>query len=712
MLSKRQLQKFQYFFFSQHFSDGLTTTLGVLLPCLVASYFGHLEIGFSLSLGAICVSLADSPGPVTHKRNGMAVGMVLCALVGLVTGYVRQYPVLLGLEILVLSLVCSMFLVYGLRASLIGLASLLVMIMTLAQPIEPSAVPRYSLLILAGGAWYALLSLFTGQVMPYRQAQQALAEGIREVAKFLQIKAEFYNPAADLGEQYRKLVTQQVLVNEKQDAVRELLFKSRLVVKDSTSKGRTLFMIFVDLVDLYEQITAIHYDYTALREKFAPTGVLPKIIELIQLYAQELDHISLAVQANRPYAGQEELLATKLEEMRLAILQIEQSHEGLQVLVLKKINVNFKAIAQRVHSIEQYLREGAAEDASFSPREAFAPFVSHLKLDTQLFIQNLTFKSSVFRFSFRMAVASLAAYALTKIFPYGEHSYWVLLTLVFILKPGFSVTKQRNYQRLLGTLVGSFVGILVLYYIEDPLARFLLMVLFMVGTYSVQRINYVWSVLFMTPFVLLVFSFLGASGLEVVQERMIDTLVGCGIAFLASYLIFPNWEAKQIKTFLKAAIQANLTYLQMLAKPDITEVEYKLARKEVYVSAANLSAAFQRMASEPKSKQRKKKEVYELVVLNHILSSFIATMASGRLSNQKQVLSEPYKRIVRRASHALQSALLTLDPAQPKIALESHQPEVKAQEPASQEDTLLQEQLAFLNKVCHDIAKTTEVVSA
>ncbi|QHL89284.1 hypothetical protein GU926_18330 [Nibribacter ruber] len=623
----RYLQELHYFFFSQNFSDGIKTTIGVLLPSLVAAYYGQMSMGFSLSLGAICVSLADSPGPVAHKRNGMLVSMVLGAVVGLLTGYARPYVMLLGLEILVLSFVCSMFLVYGMRASFIGLAALLVMILTLAHPLEPSQVPTYSLLILAGGIWYAVLSLFSAQIMPYRQTQQNLADGIREVAKFLRIKAEFYNPSSDLEEQYRKLVTQQVVVNEKQDTVREMLFKSRLVVKDSTRTGRTLFMIFVDMVDLYEQITAIHYDYTALRTKFASSGVLARIVALIQEYAQELEQIAKAVQVNQQYTGTREDLAQKLEKLQQAIDQVEQQHPDVQTLVLRKIFVNFKVMAERVQSVQTYLREGAVQDKEFAPTVHYAPFIQHQNLDPQIFLNNLTLQSSVFRFSFRMAVVSLVAFVLTKLFPYGQHSYWVLLTVVFILKPGFSLTKQRNYQRLLGTLVGSFVGILVLWLVEDATLRFLLLVFFMVGTYSVQRINYVWSVLFMTPFVLLVFSFLGSSGLAVVQERVLDTLVGCGIAFLASYLIFPNWEAKQMKTFLSAALQANLGYLQMLSKTSVSELEYKLARKDVYVSSANLSAAFQRMASEPKNKQRKKQEMYELVVLNHILSSFIATMA-------------------------------------------------------------------------------------
>jgi hypothetical protein len=42
-------------------------------------------------------------------------------------------------------------------------------------------------------------------------------------------------------------------------------------------------------------------------------------------------------------------------------------------------------------------------------------------------------------------------------------------------------------------------------------------------------------------------------------------------------------------------------------------LDYKLARKEMYVSMANLSAAFQRMLSEPKSKQKNESALYNFL---------------------------------------------------------------------------------------------------
>ena len=46
------------------------------------------------------------------------------------------------------------------------------------------------------------------------------------------------------------------------------------------------------------------------------------------------------------------------------------------------------------------------------------------------------------------------------------------------------------------------------------------------------------------------------------------------------------------------------------------------------MALANLSDAFSRMLAEPKSKQKNSKQLYQFVVLNHMLTSHIATLSS------------------------------------------------------------------------------------
>ncbi|WP_181303965.1 FUSC family membrane protein [Rufibacter sp. XAAS-G3-1] len=711
----RKVRELQYFFYSQNFYDGIRVTIAALLPALLMSFLGHFEWGIAISLGAIGVSLADSPGPMLHKRNGMLVGIGVCTLVALVTGFARMHVVTLGLEILVFSFVFSMLLVYGMRASFIGLGGLLVLVMTMDRPLETQQVLLNSALVMGGGVWYLLLSLVTNQFMPYRPAQQALGECIREVAKFLRMKADFYQPHTHLEESYRQLISQQVLVSEKQGAVRELLFKSRQMVKESTEAGRTLVMTFVDMVDLYEQVTAIHYDYTSIRERFGGTGVLQEIAEVIEHLADELDNIGFAIQANLRHKNLLNM-SQKLEELKARIDAVGEQQGQSGNLVLKKIFVNIRTIAQRLSDILSYFNAHSEQVQRRARELEFSQFISHQNFDPKLFWNNLTFKSSVFRFSFRVALVALFAYALTKIFPYGQHSYWVLLTVIFLLKPAFSLTKQRNIQRVIGTVVGGAIGLLILFLVHDERLQFVFLLLFMTGFYSVQRINYVLSVILMTPFMLILFNFLGGGSLAIVQERVVDTVVGCAIAFAATYFVFPNWESKQVGGFMQAVLNANLRYLQVLADvlagKEVLEVEYKLARKEVYVTSANLSAAFQRMTDEPKSKRLGSREIYQFVVLNHILSSYIATIVSARLRQESGSYPKSFLRTLRRAISSLTDALHAFDPTWqvPETNCLPAEPEAPEKKQLSSDELLLKEQLEFIRKVTADISKASAVL--
>lgn len=273
----KRIRQVSYFLSSQYFSDGLRTTLAILLPSLVLAQFGQLQLGLAMSLGALNVSIADAPGPVMHRRNAMITSVLIAFVVTLVTGFARLNPYSMGLEVLLFSFFFSMFAIYGNRATAVGTAALLIMILMLDRPLDAAGVIREAGLVLAGGIWYIAISLLASQLQPYRLAQQALGQCIHEMAKLMAIKADFYTVSTLLEDDYRRLIAQQVVVSEKQDAVREILFKTRQIVNESTRSGRLLVLTFVDVVDLYEQIIAMYYDYAAIRERFGESGILDTI---------------------------------------------------------------------------------------------------------------------------------------------------------------------------------------------------------------------------------------------------------------------------------------------------------------------------------------------------------------------------------------------------------------------------------------------------
>jgi hypothetical protein len=140
----------------------------------------------------------------------------------------------------------------------------------------------------------------------------------------------------------------------------------------------------------------------------------------------------------------------------------------------------------------------------------------------------------------------------------------------------------------------------------------------------------------------------------------------------------------------------------------ISITEYKLARKEVHISSANLSAAFQRMLSEPKSKQKNKNEVHQFVVLNHTVFSNIATIASTVLSRKQNKHSEIIIRTAKKAYHTLLDSFQKFEEPIPGELFYREEDENNAAE--TTDDLSLKEQLEFIYKLTVDIKKTTEKI--
>src|SRR4051812_16803884 len=221
------LKEYKKFVTSHYLGSGVKITAGVVLPAIVLSYFSLLGAGIVVSLGAMCASIPDNPGPIRDRRNAMMACIAATTVVALLTGLATVHPLLLGIFIFVFCFVFSMLAVYGARVNAIGIAALLVMVLNMDRPMQGAAIVINALYIFAGGVWYMILSLLLYSFRPYKLAQQALGECILETSEYLRIRAGFYDKEVDYESTYKKMMQQQIIAHEKQNLVRELLFKSR-----------------------------------------------------------------------------------------------------------------------------------------------------------------------------------------------------------------------------------------------------------------------------------------------------------------------------------------------------------------------------------------------------------------------------------------------------------------------------------------------------
>jgi uncharacterized membrane protein YccC len=118
----------------------------------------------------------------------------------------------------------------------------------------------------------------------------------------------------------------------------------------------------------------------------------------------------------------------------------------------------------------------------------------------------------------------------------------------------------------------------------------------------------------------------------VVKDRAIDTLIGCIIAFLVSLFVLPVWEVEQTPFVIEQALEANRSYFNVVAslfpgRPFNNE-QYNSARKKAFVALANLNDNFQKMLSEPRSKQQNMDYYHQFVASSYMLTVHIATLSS------------------------------------------------------------------------------------
>lgn len=713
----RPIRDTQDFLLSNYFAEGLRITFGVLCPSLIMAHFGMLQFGMTLSLGALCVSIVDSPGPIHHRRNAMFVTTALLFLVTIIVGLTNKSDIFIGILLVVFSFVFSMFFLYGARASSIGTSVLLIMILSIDDVRPWKEVIFYSMLVFIGSIWYTSLSYVIYRLRPYRLAQQTLSDSIHEIAEFLRAKAKFYSQNTNYEKNYADLLQLQVDVHEKQDEVREVLFKTREIVRESTPQGRFLLIVFTDTVDLYEQVMSTYYNYKQLHEQFDAVGILSHYEEAINKIADSLDDIAFALKS-----GGTPTLAENLENdlvnLRQEISDLElhksEQYNTLGIIALRNIEVNIENIVGRIKTINKYFSKKEQREIKKGDVDV-AKFVTSQEINIKLLLNNLTFSSSTFRHSVRVAIVMLIGFVVARSLDFS-HSYWILLTILVISKPGFSLTKERNYHRIIGTVIGAFMGVGILHYVHDKNALFVILILFMLASYSFQRKNYVVSVLFMTPYILIMFDFLGMGVMSIAKERIYDTLIGSGIALTASYSLFPNWEHEKVKEAMIDMIRSNRWYFTEVTKLyfekgfDLTN--YKLARKEVYVNTSNLASMFQRMFSEPKSKQIHIKELHQFTVLNHLLSSYIASLSLYIKEHHFVCVNyQDIRPIADNTTYLLENAEENLNK---QITELSNVPLIRrkntADIPLSENDIVIEEQFDLIQKVSYDIFKLTEKI--
>jgi uncharacterized membrane protein YccC len=646
MASSNYIREIQKFTSSQYWNSGVRITAGVLIPMVIIASEDLLSQGIPFLFGALFVSIADTPGPIHHRRNGMLAAIVINSLMALLTGLVKSNPYLLLTEIIVCSFILTFINSYGARAGSIGILGMVIMLINMSDHHANQSAFENALLVMSGGLWYMLFSLLLYRLQPYRFAEQALGEYLMRIAEYLRARAALYKPGANIDEAFKRVMTEHVAVVTMQNQVREVLFKTRQYVGDPSLKSRSMMMVFLECSEMFEETMHAYQDYRSLHEIWGESPVLSKIYRSVLQVVAEAEYFAMLIQSGDAPKSESSLLskiALPFDEVEAMRNDTSSSAQIATIEGISRSLINIRHIAERLVNISRYARQQAISAESVQSDIT----MPKTKFDLTVIRENLTWRSNHFRFALRTTLAMLIAYGVSAMFALS-HAYWVMLTVITILKPVYHFTRRRNYQRVLGTLIGVLLGAGVLFLTGSNTILFLLMVLCMLLAYSFLRINYLGFVIFLTIYIIITFHFLNPVEFrKLIGERLIDTLIGSGIAFLVGRFILPVWQKENIASLVMKMNQDNALYFRStidLLLNQGTQAEYQTSKNTAIVSLTNLSDTFQQMLSEP-SQDETSSLVHQFVIASHTFTGRVSALTKANIEEVKSSI-EALKKVV------------------------------------------------------------------
>ena len=139
----------------------------------------------------------------------------------------------------------------------------------------------------------------------------------------------------------------------------------------------------------------------------------------------------------------------------------------------------------------------------------------------------------------------------------------------------------------------------------------------------------------------------------------------------------------------------------------------KIIRKEVFVRSANLASGFQRMYSEPKHKQLSINEIHKFSVLNHLLSSYVATLALYASEHFEEIPEfNELKVIAHQTETMLKEAIKILEKSDFVMKENIQILKLKANQELDEESKIvIPDQFMNIQKAAFDICKISERIS-
>ncbi|MBA0036153.1 FUSC family protein [Pantoea sp. BIGb0393] len=552
----------------------LRQTLVLCLPVALGWLFGDLQKGLLFSLVPACCNMAGLDTP--HKRffKRLIVGGSLFATGSFLMQILTAYQIPLPLILLALPLLIGVTGEIGpLHARLLP-ATLIAAIFTLSLVRRmPIWVPP--LLYIGGTLWYGLFNWFWFWLWKEQPMRESLSLLFRELADYCDAKYT--------------LLTQ---LTDPEKALPPLLARQQKAVDLITTCYQQMHMLSASRDNSHKRLTRAFQVALDLQEHISVSLHQP---EEVQKLVEE-SHAEAVIRWNA------KIISARLRVLADAILYHQlpdRFHMEKQLGALEKIArqhpdnpvgnfclYHFSRIARVLRTQKPlYTRDLMAD------RQRRLPLLPALR-------SYLSFKSTALRTAARFAVMLMFGSSLALFFNIPK-PYWILMTIMFVSQNGYSATRVRIQHRALGTFAGLLIAAASLQLAVPESITLLFMLGITLASYLITRKYYGWSMIGFTVTAVYSLQLLSLNGAQFLLPRMMDTLMGCLIAFAGMIWLWPQWQSGLLRKNAHDALEAYQEALQLLLGPE--QSPEKLAYQRIKVNQAHnaLFNSLNQASSEP-----------------------------------------------------------------------------------------------------------------
>lgn len=618
-LFKARLRQFQQFLLRyphRLYALRATISLSILaIPFIVA---GKSYFGITLALGALAGALSETDDHPKGRVKALGLTVVSFFISSFSVGLLYKTPWLLGAGFVSSTIVFIVLGGLGERYRAITFGAVLVGIYAMLGIDISPAWYWQAILLPTGALVHGILTLLYISRNPWRLLDEQMAEGFKNLSKYLDKKAMLFpSKREDQPLINNDLALLNINVVNQLEKIKEVLNNYDKELKSQEPLGPYL-QRFMLLQSLHERAASTHERHDKLSNEKERLEVMEGFGEMLRQLSYAANELSISMLTGVSYRHPLALeWISQSIESKLQELDPNANHQ----LILLHHNLH------RSHLSLKFL-DNAEQGTSF-PR---------LRKDERTLkerlVAQLTFSHPRMRYAIRLSISFLIGFVLARVL-HLEKGAWVVLTSLFVSQITYIDTRRRLFQRILGTVSGVVIGVLLLQIFTTPAAQVILMLASAMAFFYWVRTWYSVAVIFITVFVISAFNQMANDGgFHIMVPRIIDTLLGAFISFLVIRFLWPGWQYKRMPGLISKALSKNVAYLKAVEseyrETSTDDLSYRIARREAHLADNDLAIAWRSMRIEPKSKRKLMQHAFTLTYLNHALLSHISAMGSHR----------------------------------------------------------------------------------